>query len=795
MTVRDAARTRLGRFELQRELGRGAQGSVWLAHDPRLQRDVALKLLAPARNDAGGADPASRTRDWLDEARAVGRLAHPNVVPLFEADLHEGRPYLVFEFVDGPTLAALRRQRPQWPAREAVELMIGVLDALAAAHDQGLVHRDLKPSNVLIGADGRPRVMDFGIAAHVAGDSDGRIVGTPGYISPEAARGQAPVPAMDVFAAGALLAELLAGAPLLREIDPLRALHRVMAEDLRLTDQVQVDERLRGIVQRAVARDLSLRYPDARALRDALQQWLQPVAAPPGLAPGDPAALEFLLRRMRHKTDFPALSDSVMRIQRVAASDSESLRSLVDAIQRDVALTAKLLRMVNTVHFLAVSGQPITTLTRAVALVGFAGIRNMALSVLLFEHMGDKGHAAQLKEEFLRALMAATLSAELAGNGRDGEEAYLAALFQNLGRLLVEFYFPEEAQQIRRQLPAGADAVARNAAARRELGLSLVELGAGVARAWTLPEALQQALRLAEEAEPPQHAPASAGERLCWLARGANRISDALLAADGEAQEQALLHEAERHAAVLGRAPRDLAAAARLAQGRLASLVQAMGLQVTPQSPARRLLGQTLSLPACSVDLSRAAAPGELRAAEASTQQLAQQRHARLQQGLLELRRLIAQRRPPLNEVLQRVLETLHVALEFRCTVLALRESASGAIVGRVGLGAGADAVVQALRVVPDGGSGELFPVLCARGVDLLVSNTNTMAARLPAWYRQRVAAGTFVLLPLQLGGRPLGLIYADKLQAGSLDLGEAERGLLRELRDIAVEAFVRQGA
>ena len=119
---------RLGRFELLRELGRGAQAQVWLAHDPRLDREVALKLLDPNAD----ADAVSQ---WLHEARAVSRLTHPNIVPVFEADEHEGQSYLVFEFVDGPTLSAARRSQPLMPAREAVQLLLGVLDALAAAHE------------------------------------------------------------------------------------------------------------------------------------------------------------------------------------------------------------------------------------------------------------------------------------------------------------------------------------------------------------------------------------------------------------------------------------------------------------------------------------------------------------------------------------------------------------------------------------------------------------------------------------------------------------------------------------
>ena len=336
-----APRRALARFELLRELGRGAQATVWLAHDPRLDREVAVKLLSL------DADEATRS-EWLNEARAVSRLKHPNIVPVFEADEFEGQPYLVFEYVEGPTLQEQRRKRPSLPAREAVTLVLGVLDALAAAHEQGIVHRDLKPSNILLGRDGRPRVMDFGIAARVShGDgrknsgldaADGRIVGTPGYMSPEAARGEAPLPAMDVFSAGVLLGELLAGAPLMRESDPYRAIARVQQEDLQLPGHLKIDSTLRGIVQRALARPVAERYDSARSLHAALAAWLTPKQE---AIDTSHATLEFLLRRMRHKTDFPALSASVVRIQRLAQSETESLASLSDEILKALSKSGR----------------------------------------------------------------------------------------------------------------------------------------------------------------------------------------------------------------------------------------------------------------------------------------------------------------------------------------------------------------------------------------------------------------------------------------------------------------------
>ena len=196
------------------------------------------------------------------------------------------------------------------------------------------------------------------------------IVGTPGYLSPAAAQGETASPQMDLCAAG-----------------------------LVLPDHADADDRLRAVVQRAIARDPADRYGSAASLRDALMQWL---------APADSAALDtrighgtldFLLRRMRHKSDFPALTEHVLRIQRMANSDTDNLNQVAEEILKDVALTHKLLRLVNTMQYRR-DGFAAGTVSRAVALVGLAGIRNLALSLVLVDHTKHKDHAHRLKHGF-----------------------------------------------------------------------------------------------------------------------------------------------------------------------------------------------------------------------------------------------------------------------------------------------------------------------------------------------------------------------------------------------------------
>lgn len=795
---------RLGRFRLEAVLGRGAQATVWRALDERLQREVALKLFT-AEGDAAG------TAMWLHEARAVGRLAHPHIVPVFDADTFDGHAALVFELVQGPTLAEVLRRDGAMPARAAVELMLGVVDALRAAHDQGIVHRDLKPSNILIDGEGRARVMDFGIAARLAQPGEGvasagMIVGTPGYLSPEAACGAAPAPQMDVFAAGVVLAELISGQRLLREADVARALQRVQTEDLRLPDDAAADDRLRAVVQHAIARAPADRYDSAAALRDALMIWLQPPdEALPDASTGH-GTLDFLLRRMRHKSDFPAMSDRVLRIQRMASSETETLNRVSDEILKDVALTGKLLKLVNTAHFRRdVHG--VSTVSRAVALVGMAGIRNLALSLVLVEHMKDKRHAQRLKECFLRALLAGEMAHELAGSARDAEEAFLGAMFYNLGPLLAEYYFPDEAETVRDEIARQQRELRGDSAphpdlladrvAQQVLGLGWEALGMGVARHWGLPDLLQQCMRRPTAASPARALPAG-GERMRWLAVASNEMVDAVWQGDEQAMPERLDAVAQRHGRALGLAAADLRRAASGAQQAVLEMAPALGLSVPA---ARRLIGAG-SLPAPGAEGAGADAP-TLRldaptvpddAARAAARETAL---ALLNAGIQDITDTLAGDAMQLNHVLRMVLETVYRALGCRRVVFCLRDAATGRLRGRFGLGDQAELLspqfqIQAAAV--DGTPPDLFSMVCQKGNDTLIPDLADprVAAALPAWFRRRAERGSCLLLPMMLRGAPFAMIYAD--HAGKLPVEERERALLRTLRNQAVLAFRQAG-
>ncbi|OWQ93241.1 serine/threonine protein kinase [Roseateles aquatilis] len=796
MTVMPPA---VGRFKPLRSLGKGAQAVVWLAHDPRLDREVALKVLTQ------GTDRAS-VDAWLHEARAVSRLTHPNIVPVFEADIEAGQAYMVFEYVPGGTLTERLRQRGRLPARDAVTLMLGILDGLHAAHQAGVVHRDLKPSNILIDGQGRPKVMDFGIAGRVStvglpGARPDRIVGTPGYISPEAARSEPAAPVMDVFAAAVMLSEMLSGQRLNYDADPWRAVRRAMEQTLDPPADLgpDSDDALRAVLMRGLSRETAQRWPDAKSFHDALAAWLHPASEAPAGGEGGNATLDFLLRRMRHRSDFPAMADSVARIQRMTQSENESLTTLSNEILKDVALTNKLLRLVNTVQFSHAGGGHISTVSRAVALIGFGGIRNLALSLVLLERMENKGHAQRLKEEFLRSLMAGSLARELCLVPRENEESFLTTMFQGLGRLLAEFYLPEEAQQVRRLVrpergmgDQAAPPVSEGGASAQVLGLSYEDLGLGVARQWGFPDSLQRSMRR-PEGDAPTRLVEHSSDRMRWLGRASNDVAEVILNSDPAEAHAKVRAMAQRYARGLGVEAKAFEAAADQARQRLSQLALAMDIQLPKGSPAQRLLAPLTPSPEDTLS------PHQLQATLVDGQTPAgaippEQAAATLAAGIQDITNAMVESFK-LNEILRMILETMYRGLGFRRVIFCLRDPKTETLTGRFGLGEGVEAVVPLFRVplrVMPGLQADLFTAVCTKGVDTLIADASQprIAERLPPWFLNGAKAHSFLILPMALRGAPFAMIYADKTQPGSVVLDEKQLSLLRTLRNQAVMAF-----
>jgi serine/threonine-protein kinase len=266
-------------------LGRGGMGIVFRAKHLRLNRVVAVKMML------AGAYAGRREKDrFQHEALAVAGLHHPNVVQIHDVGDVDGCTYFTMELVEGGSLARKLAGTPQ-PAREAAQLVATLAAAVQAAHACGIVHRDLKPSNVLLTADGTPKITDFGLARHLddgAGlTQTGVAVGTPSYMAPEQARGQQDAigPAVDVYALGAIIYELVTGRPPFRAATAAETVQQVISQEpappSRLNDQVPRD--LETICLKCLHKEPQRRYASAEALADDLKRFLEgrPIQARP----------------------------------------------------------------------------------------------------------------------------------------------------------------------------------------------------------------------------------------------------------------------------------------------------------------------------------------------------------------------------------------------------------------------------------------------------------------------------------------------------------------------------------
>ncbi len=268
------------RYKLDRRLGVGGMATVQLAFDTRLERNVAVKLLAEHL-----AEDASFVTRFRREALAAARLVHPNIVQVFDfgSDVHSGRQFIVMEYVDGHSCAELLRDRGPMPPRDAVEILTQACRGLDYAHRNGVVHRDIKPGNLMVNTDGVVKLADFGIAK-AAEQSDitkvGSVLGTAAYLSPEQARGEPAGPASDIYALGVVSYQLMAGR-LPYEAASLTDLARQQESGPppRLADEVRdVPPELAAAVARALARDPARRYVDAAEMEDALRDGLAGVS-------------------------------------------------------------------------------------------------------------------------------------------------------------------------------------------------------------------------------------------------------------------------------------------------------------------------------------------------------------------------------------------------------------------------------------------------------------------------------------------------------------------------------------
>ncbi len=330
-TVEHRGPLRVGRYLIVSRLGRGGMGMVYRGLDETLEREVAVKTLTAE----GTLDDENRARFEI-EAKAAAKLQHPNIVTVFELGEDRGIPYIAMEILPGSDLETLVRSGEAIPLAERLDILIQVCRGLAFAHEHKVVHRDIKPSNIRLLDAGVVKIMDFGIAK-LAGTNvtrTGMLVGTMNYMSPEQIHGVSPDGRSDVFSAGVMLFQLLAGRRPFVGSGP-DVLFRIIQD---ATPALGVDlgvqtPRLQEIVERALAKDVEARYQSAAHLADDLQRLQQKLAPPPALT----AAQQEAITEARRALMSGHLDEALGKIEPVLAEQPEAVdaRRVVRAIRRE----------------------------------------------------------------------------------------------------------------------------------------------------------------------------------------------------------------------------------------------------------------------------------------------------------------------------------------------------------------------------------------------------------------------------------------------------------------------------
>lgn len=512
--------TRLGRFEMRRLLGKSAQLMTWLAWDPAARREVMVCLPRQPL-------PPALLAPWQQLAQRAARLAHPRLLPPLEVGREDQWPYAVYAR-EGVVTLAERMAAGTPPPAEAVQWTCDALEGLAYAHEAGLVHLDLGLHTQVIDANDHVALIGLGLAwplarplpvGATAGSSAASAAATRSALDLDDPHQRREAAERDVLMQGLLLHLLLADRPPLDDGDLSSVAERIGREIVRLpwTTPQPVPEPLRAIANRACDRQPRQRYLSARTLLRALQGWLEAQAQSAG------GPLSALMDRVATVGVLPGRKGLASRVSRLARMEGQRLDEMVELIHQDPGLVCALLREINAAQFHGHGTGAVTSMRRAVLLMGVRGVGQTAQGLRPWPGAltggPDSPAAGALEDGLRRACMAGVVADILCPPGTDSQETLIAAMLQSLGRLVVLYHLPDEAAQIERlQQPAPPAApgepetpgMSREAAVAAVLGLDLEQVGLTVVRQWGLDSQVLSAMhplsRQAPVRKPDDHA-------------------------------------------------------------------------------------------------------------------------------------------------------------------------------------------------------------------------------------------------------------------------------------------------
>jgi HD-like signal output (HDOD) protein len=506
-----------------------------------------------------------------------------------------------------------------------------------------------------------------------------------------------------------------------------------------------------------------------------------------------PTPLDAVLARLRECSGFPTLSTTISDINRSVASDSHSTRQLTQVILRDVALTTKLLQVVNSAIFGQYHGR-IRTVSKAVLILGFEAVRNAAMSLMMLEFSRGRSQERVLQDELIGAFFAGVVSKPLCQRLGivDSEEAVICTMFQSLGRLLVIFFLYEESKQVRLLMDTG---LSEEQAAERVIGITYRELGLGVARNWNFPDRLLEGMqRLSSRDMSP---PTTEVQRLKIATNLANDLYITALRSTHADKTVALEALSKRYSPAIKLDVKELLAAIDYGLKEISERATTLNLPVENSPTLNVIRVWTGGTSDDGVDDEDALACGDpvmqkvdaLDALENSTGAAIDAQQV-LSAGIRDVTETLTSDFA-LNDVLQMVLETIYRGMGFTRTMIFVRDVRLNTMRARFGFGTDIERIIQKCNF-PLPFAADVFHVAIDKGVDIAIENTQAanIIERIPQWHRQVINAKSFLLLPVMLKTQPIGLLYADFEGTDGMKITPEQLGLLRTLRSQVVLAF-----
>lgn len=502
------------------------------------------------------------------------------------------------------------------------------------------------------------------------------------------------------------------------------------------------------------------------------------------------AARQLLLQKISQNEDLPALGRTVARVVQLTSSDDEAQSELTYFILSDVALTQKILRLANTVFYRTANSTPVTTISRAIFVLGFDLIKTSALAMLLVDRLLDREHAHSIQAELMQALYASVIGREMARKSpyQGGEEAAISALFKNLGRLLLAAYDHALYSKLVVMIEVGG--LSATQASMQVLGCSLDMLAESVLQEWQMPHAIIRAL-----APLPGAVPKAAKNRQEWMQQVATFSAEAAhmlsrTAAAGAADRNATL--LARYGEALNLDSDSLSQLLNVARSGINTLLESMQLE--------------MASPPISAAPARAVAPAlpdELRMVqmEVASDGQACSRYpsgkpfnasAQLLAGMQDVMQVMASGRGKVNQLILLAMETLYSSMGFEFAAICIKDQKSGQYRARMAMGNNHQ-VRQAGFAFPLETSGDIFHLALENDADLIIADATSskIAVLLPDWHRTLLAdTRSFIVLPLVVRGVPLGLFYADRTTLAPEGVTPEEAALIKALKGQVLAAL-----